>query len=374
MKEFFNSLKSKVNIKNALFLLVCVVLAHYGLYYGILTNVRLMIFAGVFILVRSIYLTKIPFDLNMLFLFEGFVIKAMLDQHTGKAWKVPTTLAMPVLMYLFGKYIVAVRTSKKTKLETKITPEGPAQVEVIDPSAEKTEGVFTACKRAVLALCFTAVGMTIYGLMNYRMTRQNTIIANMGYYFLAFREGEYSRFNTFMFSFIPAISIILALLAFGFYKLAAKNESLNKIKHYVVLIVFTIMSLAGIWIYLHDIRWQAFKEAVHLMVTEHWGNFNFTVLELNTSSNMWLDYGRESGILVLVPILIFFGLAIKDAIQLALNKNVGIFTKTLVLSAFILFNVYYFIESDAFTFQFYWFIGLAVSGAISVLRLVGKEE
>ena len=57
-----NYLKSKTNIKNGLFLVLCLVLVHYGLYYGILTNVRVMIIAGVFIVARSIYLTRIPFD------------------------------------------------------------------------------------------------------------------------------------------------------------------------------------------------------------------------------------------------------------------------------------------------------------------------
>lgn len=369
-----NYLKSKTNIKNGLFLILCLVLVHYGLYYGILTNVRVMIIAGIFIIARSIYLTRIPFDLGMLFLFEGFVVKAMLDQHTGKAWKVPTTLAMPVLMYLFGKFVVAVRPTKKTKTVTKITPEGPAEVEVANPTAEKTAGVFTSSERAVLSLIAVSIGMTIYGIMNYRLTQGNQIIARMGYYFLAFRDGEFSSKNTFLFSFIPLVSIVVAFLAFAFYKLVAKNERVNKIKHFVLLGVFVVIALIAIRIYVGDIRFEAFKEAVHLMVVQHWGNFNFTVLELDTSGNMWLDYGRESGIMVLVPILIFFGLTIKDTIQLALNKAVGIFTKTLLISAFVLFNVYYFIESDAFIFQFYWFIGLAVSGAISVLRLSGKDE
>lgn len=369
-----NYLKSKTNIKNGLFLVLCLVLVHYGLYYGILTNVRVMIIAGVFIVARSIYLTRIPFDINMLFLFEGFVVKALLDQHTGKAWKVPTTLAMPVLMYLFGKYLVAVRSTKKTKTVTKITPEGPVKAEVANPTVEKTTGVFTACERAVLSAFSVAIGMTIYGLMNYHLTRENQVIARMGYYFLAFRDGEFSSKNTFLFSFIPVASIVVAILVFVFYKLAAKNQRLNKIKHFVLLGVFIVISIIAIRIYVGDIRFEAFKEGVHLMVMQHWGNFTFTVLELDTSGNMWLDYGRESGIMVLIPILIFFGLTIKDTIQLALNKSVGIFTKTLLITAFVLFNVYYFIESDAFVFQFYWFVGLAVSGAISVLRLSGKED
>ena len=369
-----NYFKSKANIKNGLFLIFCLVLVHYGLYYGILTNVRIMIIAGVFIIARSIYLTRIPFDIGMLFLFEGFVVKAMLDQHTGKAWKVPTTLAMPVLMYLFGKLLVAVRSTKKTKTVTKITPEGSVEVQVDNPTAEETAGVFTACERAVLAFFGVAIGMTIYGLMNYHLTRENQIIARMGYYFLAFRDGEFSSKNTFLFSFSPIVSIVVAFLAFAFYKLAARNERVNKIKHFILLSVFVVIALIAIRIYVGDIRFEAFKEGVQLMVIQHWGNFNFTVLELDTSGNMWLDYGRESGIMVLIPILIFFGLTIKDTIQLALNKAVGIFTKTLLISAFVLFNVYYFIESDAFIFQLYWFIGLAVSGAISVLRLSGKED
>ena len=368
-----STIKTKLNYKNILFLMCCVVLAHFGLYYGLITNVRIMLLAGAFILARSIYLRKLPFDINLLFLFAAFIIKAMLDQHTGKAWKVPTTLAMPVLMYLFGKFIVAVRSNQKNLTATKITPNGPAQVELSNPLVEKTAGAFTSAERAVLAFAATAVGMTYYGFLNYRLTSQNPAFSDAGLYFLAFKDGQYSTINTFLFPFIPVTAFAISLIILAFYKLSAKNKALDKCKHLIVFGIFAVISVVALWTYIHDLRWEALKEGLHLMFTQHWGNFAFTVFERNSSSNMMLDYGRESGIMVFVPLLIFWILTIKDAIQLSINKNVDIFTKTLLLSAFTLFNVYYFIEEEAFTNPYYWYFGLAVSGAISIIRLTSQK-
>lgn len=368
-----SNIKTKFNYKNILFLMVCVVLAHFGLYYGLITNVRIMLLAGTFILARSIYLRKLPFDINLMFLFVTFIIKAMLDQHTGKAWKVPNTLAMPVLMYLLGKFLVAVRSSEKTISVTKITPEGPVRVQVANPLVEKTKGVFSQAERAVLAFGATALGMTYYGFLNYRLTHQNPMISDAGLYYLAFKDGQFSTINTFLFPFIPVMSFFVAAMVFAFYKLATSIKGLNKCKHLIILGLFVVISILAIWTYLHDPRWAALKEGARLMVTQHWGNFAFTVFERNSSSNMWLDYGRESGIMVLVPLLIFWGLTIKDAILLSFNKYVDIFTKTLLLVGFTLFNVYYFIEEEAFNNQYYWFFGLAISGAISIIRLTSQN-
>ncbi len=368
-----STIKTKINYKNRLFLMGCVVLVHFGLYYGLITNVRIMLLAGIFILVRSIYLRKLPFDINLMFLFATFIIKAMLDQHTGKAWKVPTTLAMPVLMYLFGKFIVAVRSNAKTVTVTKITPKGTVQAEVVDTLAEKTKGVFTATERVIIAFGATAIGMTYYGFLNYRLTSQNPALFSAGLYYLAFKDGQFCTINTFLFPFIPVASFLIALAVLGFYKLAALIKTIDKFKHFIILGIFVVISIIAVWTYIHDLRWEALKEGVHLMFTQHWGNFAFTVFERNSSSNMLLDYGRESGIMVFVPLLIFWMLTIKDAIQLSLNKSVDIFTKTLMLSAFTLFNVYYFIEEEAFNNPYYWYFGLAVSGVISILKLSSQK-
>ena len=140
----------------------------------------------------------------------------------------PTTLAMPVLMYLLGKFLVSVRSNSKTVSVTKITPKGPVTVSMPDPLAEKTPGVFTSSARAVLALGATAIGMAYYGFLNYKLTVQDPLVAGTGYYYMAFKDGQFSTINTFLFPFIPLAAFVLALLVWIFYLLASKNKVLNK--------------------------------------------------------------------------------------------------------------------------------------------------
>ncbi len=307
-------IKNNISFSNIVFIAICGIIAYYSSRYPDVSNTTIMLIAGIYILGRSFSVKKLDFDMTLLFLFTTFVIKAMLDQHTGKAWKVPTTLAMPVLMYLFGKLIA---TSKNIKTD------------------------FDSQIRIWIAVIAMAVGMLINN-------------------------------RDFLFNRIPASAVVIAAICGALdlllTKIAAKNEKLLKLK-WIPFAIVGVIALGKVAIWYHgDIRYIAFREALHLMITQHWGNFAFTVFPENTSSNMWLDYGRESGAMVMIPLAIFLVLSVVDSVKMALSRKIGLATKILLLVAFVLFNIYYFIDAVAFTYQYLWFFGLVINGMISAVK------
>jgi len=368
-----SKIKEKISIQNILFILLCGLMLYYSAKFSGISNVKLMIIAGAYILIRSIYMGHLKFDMNMLVLFEGFVIKAMLDQHTGKAWKVPTTLAMPVLMYLLGKVIATVKYKKNEKKQYPLAT--IARGEAFKPEPEQPPVMVASELGSELRTWIFTVAIAI-GLLGFARTMlavtEGSVFQAFGYYVLPYSDEVMVDKYELWFGFIPVVSIVLACLAWSIdcltRKCFATKEGLLKRKWIIYLAIYLVAFISFLVWYVRDIRFQALKEAINLMITEHWGNFHFTVMPIDTSSNMWIDYYRESGILVGAFLIMFFVMIIKDAIQLVINANVTIQTKTLLISMFTLFNIFYFIQSTAFDHQFFWFFGLMVSGMISTVK------
>ncbi|SCZ81180.1 hypothetical protein SAMN02910350_02678 [Pseudobutyrivibrio xylanivorans] len=332
--------KNKNTIINIIFVTACMFLAFYGLYYNSLANIWVMVVTIPVIGVLSLCAGRLRFDINLLFLMETFFVKAMLDQHTGREAIVPTTIAMPMLMYLFGKVLVAEKPIKKS---------------------------------VIVMGCITA-GTTVLGLLDWHLTKKSPIYP-MGYYSVAFTGDTFYTNNlAFYFNFVFAIGFVVAAIVWAVYKVTDKKESIVKYRG-LILLVICILGMFGFLIkYVRTERFLAFKEGVHLIITKHWGNFGLDLTYNNSTSNMWLDYGRDYGILVFVTLFIFFILTIKDVIKLVLNKKVDIFTKTLLVSIFTFVNIYYFVDSFAYQFAYLWYIGLVVCGVISEVSHFGTEK
>ena len=336
-------IKSKITIANIIFVMACGFLAFYGLYYNSLSNVWVMVATIAFLLFPSFYVGRLRFDINFCFLMETFFVKAMLDQHTGRAWMVPTTMAMPMLTYLFGKLLVAEKADVKNADET-----GKVQ--------------FT---KTYIAMGALSLGTLVLGLINWRLTSKSPVRI-FGYYSVAFMGDTFYTNNlTYYFNFIFAGSFVVAALVWLFYKLTDKHEGFVKARPFILAGLFVIGLVGFVIKYVRTERFLAFKEGVYLIVTKHWGNFGLDLTYNNSTSNMWLDYGRDYGILVFVTLFIFFILTLKDAIKLALNKHVNIFCKALLLAAYIGLNIYYFVEAFAYQFAYLWYLGLIVCGIIS---------
>ncbi len=333
-----NYFKQHLSMANIMFLIACVFVAFYGLKYNTISNVWVMVVTIPYILVASLLVGRLRFDINFCFLMETFFVKAMLDQHTGRSWMVPTTIAMPMLAYLFGMLLATPKEDGK------------------DFDVEVRTGI------ALGALTF---GTTILGVLNYLLTKK-TPEFEQGLYSVAFTHGNMHTYTImFLFNFIFIVSLVAALCVTWFYAIMSKSTETRKIRKLVLTagaILFSVVFL--VW-YLHTNRYTAMKEGLWLLIHNHWGNFAGSVIGPTTTGNMWLDYGREYGILVFITLFIFLILTIKDAIKLACNKQVGIFVKSYLLILFVGLNIFYFVEMSAYVYTYLWYIGLMINGMIS---------
>lgn len=410
-------IKNKITIQNIVFIAASIFLAFWSLYYNSINNIWIMVVTIVFIICQSIYVKHLRFDINLCFLMETFFVKAMLDQHTGKSWMVPTTIAMPMLAYLFGKLIVAekvniIKNKKKSlksianlsveamaeavgnqseatsvgvittaQVQTKATTaETQPKFKVSESKAEEFETVefkaaeskeceanahFIRSIKPIIVLAAMTIGTTILGLMNFRLTRKSPIAA-MGFYSVAFTgDSIYTDKWTYLFNFIFIGSLIAAALIWGFYKATSKKQSIVKYRVPFFALISVAMAAIGFAKYHKTENYLAFKEGVHLIITKHWGNFGLDLTHNSSTSNMWLDYGRDYGILVFATLFIFMILTVKDVVKLVLNRNVDIFLKSWLLVIFIGINVYYFIDATAYVYPCIWYLGLIVCGVLS---------
>ena len=343
-----NQWHKKLTMGNVVYLIACLCIAFWGLYYNSLSNIWLMAFAIIFIIFQSIRVGKIRVDINLLFLAETFFIKAMFDQHIGKADIVPTTMALPMLMYLLGKLLVLDKDSK-------------------------TEDTLGETIRANIAFSFLTLGTSLLAVLDYRLTRKSPV-ASMGYYSVAFTNDTfYTNAASYYFNFIFIGCFILSVLVWLFYKLTYNKEKIVKIRPYILLFAALASILTILLKYVKTERYLALKQGVQLITTRHWGNFGGDLTYNNSTSNMWLDYGRDYGILVFITLFIFLIITVKDTVKLACNKNVGIFCKTFLVSSFIAVNTYYFIDSFAYMYPYLWYIGLVINGMISVMAYKDTE-
>lgn len=294
-----------------------------------------MVVSIAYIFCQAIYIKKMRFDLNLLFLSEPFFIRAMIQMHTGRSGDVPKTLAMPLLAYFFGKMLVAERNEESSE-----------------------------CK-SVISTAALGLGLTLAGFISYRSTISSQF-ADTGYYFFPFNaDAFYLNELMFYFNFSFAICFLGAICVALLWKMLGKNNMTSKVRSYIFACLGTLFLLImAIW-YVKNIRFAAFKEGIRCLFTEYWGIFTTTVMYDYSTSNMWLDFEKNFGIMVFLPLFIFLLLTIKDTVKLTINRNVGIFSKTLLVLLYVVLNLYYFTEPSASVYPYLWYIGLIVNGIIS---------
>ncbi len=330
-----NKIKESFNIHNIVFIVASILLAFYGLYYNSVDNLWIMIVTVPFIAYQSFYVKHLSFDINFCFLMETFFVKAIMDQQIGKADIVPTTMALPMLMYLLGKLIIVGKEPQK--------------------------------KRVIISLGALTIGISILAGINCFLTKKSSIGA-MGYYSVAFKgETLYTNKATFLFNFVFLGALVIACLFFVLNRTFLKFEKTRRIRQILDLLLGLFAILLGIVKYVKTENFAALKEGVQLITTKHWGNFGLDLTHNNSTYNMWLEYGRDYGILVFITLFIFFILTIKDAVKLVLNKNVDIFIKSWIIVLFAAVNVYYFVDATAYVYPCIWYVGLIVCGMLSVV-------
>ena len=332
--------KLEINTSNIILILGWLSLLLYGLYYNSVNNILIIAVTVLFILFRCVQLRQIRFDITFVFLMEAFLIKAILDLHIGKDAIVPTTMAIPMLLYLYGKLLVA-NTSCN-----------------IDDGAQEL--------RANISMLFLGIGVSVLGIINFWLTRKSPI-KSMGYYSVAFTNDKfYTDAFTYYFNFIFVLAYLIAAIMFLFYKFSNNSRFIKIIRVLLIAIVVVIISIFA-YKYTTTERFAALKQGISLIVEKPWGNFGLELTYNNSTCNMWLDYGRDYGVLVFGPLLVFQILTFINLVKLTLNKNIGIFTKTLFLVVFCGINIYYFTDPFAYANPQYWYIGLVIYGMVSEL-------
>ena len=312
----------------------------YGLFYNSVNNIWIITCSVLFILCRCIQLRKLCFDITFVFLMETFFIKAILDLHIGKDAIVSTTMAVPMLLYLFGKLLVANSPYGLNEVSQEI--------------------------KANSAMLLLGIGVFILGIINFLLTRKSPV-KHMGYYSVAFTNNT---FYTDKFTYYFNYSFVLAFIIAGIVFVICKYNSNQFIRKHI-RILFTIILVFFIIVlvrkYAGTEYFLAFKQGVALILEKPWGNFGLDLSFNNSTSNMWLEYGRDYGVLVFGTLFIFLSLTVSDLIRLVLNKNISIFTKTLFVVVFCGINIYYFIDAFSYTNPQYWYIGLIICGIINEL-------
>lgn len=325
--------KLKKVIEYAILVLVSLMLFFYGMYFNVISNYYIMALAVLFIIYRSITVGKLRFDINMCFLMETFFVKAVLDQQIGKADIVPSTIAMPVLLYLLGKLLFANTNS-------------------------------FAKGKSVIALVALSLGTGIHGYLTYSISKRSGLLGMDLYVEFADKSIAITSL-TYYFYYMFIAAFVVAAVIYEIYRITGKSDNAKVLSRIVGIVVLATTAIVAVIKYTQTERFLALKEGIGLITTKYWGNFGLDLTYNNSTSNMWLDYGRDYGILVFVTLFIFFLLTIKDAVILAVNKNVNVFIKAALLALFILTNIYYFIDSSAYVFPSYWYVGLIICGAVN---------
>ncbi len=348
-----------------------ILLLIYGIFYFKINNLWIMLVAIPIIIFQLIQLEHIRFDINFCFLMETFIVKAAMDQKIGRADIVPLTIAMPMLAYVFGKVIIANKNEKTICKESrKIALYANSSFSEVTNCSKRDldnteDSPMSQENKTIIALSSLTIGITILGLIDCILTSKSPI-KSLGYYSVAFMGDKiYINKASYYFNFIFVIAVIIALLITAIKRVINNNKKVG-----IVLAAFGFISaiIVGVKIfvsYISSYHFNALKEGINLLITKHWGNFGYFLTYNNSTSNMWLDYGRDYGIMVFATLFIFFILTIKDAIKLVLNKNVDIFIKSWIIVLFIAINVYYFVDATAYVYPCIWYVGLIVCGMLS---------
>ena len=318
-KDKVEIVKEKCNISNALFIIACLFLAVYGKDFVTFSGKYLIGITLGYIVAVSIFVGKIDFDLKLLFLAEAFMNKAILDLHSQAFELVPVAMVSPVLMYMFGKMIVSNKAGNTKQLSVHI--------------------------KSNVAFIALAIGIGV-GAWKVRGAGINPI---------------------FLFENSFVVSVVVAAIAVVVDRFLNKNDLTKKVKKWLVYAVLTLGFIVFIKWYVGDDRFLLFKEGLGMLINTRFVSYEGLNANPAFSTMMWFDYVGHYGQLIGIPLLVFLGLTIVDVVKLARNKNVQLFTKVMLIMAFIFTNTYYFLEGVPYLWPCFWYIGLVVNGMISVV-------
>jgi len=162
---------------------------------------------------------------------------------------------------------------------------------------------------------------------------------------------------------------ISCLLGYVFYRLKC-----NKI------IVVTATLLGFVIVFFNTImdgRLVTIKEAINLTMTYAWGSSWGVVgvisSPVNSSSNVWLNYARDYGRLILVLLFIFMCWTLLRFIKLLRTKDNKWFDYALII-AYVLFNGFFMISDIGYDYRVLQYSYLITCGMINAELLTRCNE
>jgi hypothetical protein len=226
------------------------------------------------------------------------------------------------------------------------------------------------CKEILLIV--VAVLCVIIGIYM-RLLSEKSGTLGIGLYVNPFTKGTTLKSAFIAFAIIP-IAVLLGFIAYKF--------KVNKI---IVAVITTIISGIDLIPQIIDGRFTYMKEALYLLYTvtfktttdaekalgmsldygNSWMNSKENVLGMTTSHNMWLDFARNYGLIVLGILIAFEIWSIISFIKMIKNKDKTFVNYALII-AFILFNYHFMLEATAFSNKYIWILGMFVYGMITV--------
>ena len=169
--------------------------------------------------------------------------------------------------------------------------------------------------------------------------------------------------------FALSIMAISCLLGYVFYRLKC-----NKI------IVVTATLLGFVIVFFNTImdgRLVTIKEAINLTMTYAWGSpwgiVGVISSPVNSSSNVWLNYARDYGRLILVLLFIFMCWTLLRFIKLLRTKDNKWFDYALII-AYVLFNGFFMISDIGYDYRVLQYSYLITCGMINAELLTRCNE
>ena len=140
----------------------------------------------------------------------------------------------------------------------------------------------------------------------------------------------------------------------------------KKLKIPKIAVVLISFALAGVYYRnrIMDGRLLNIKEALLLWKEMPWGSFTVTSSIALSSHSMWLDYARDYGIMVAIPLLIFALICLVRFVKLIMSKDRNDWLSYALIVSFILFNVYFSLEAVPYNQKYIFYIALLSWGML----------
>ncbi len=373
--------------------IACIGLFLYGFSY---TALKLWVFcagAAVYVLYQVVKTKKFKLDIQIILLAAVMYLIAKHDaqyQLEGEAFKV----AAPILAHLLGRALCG-------------DDEQASDKRIFAATSALTlgclvQGVMDVIIKIATGYLHEAGWVGLWGIYMARTAYESNflmLLAMAAYSVVLFKEnkrdkkyiafivlGIMSMLNSLiiMQGRTNIMTFIVTLIVLFAVRAAQNNDTKKNIKIFSIFAAIVAVAVVGLEIaqriytshhdmskpafflfrdggLLHNIRFRVAKQGLKLLIENPQGGFITTVhKDITSTHNMWLEYGREFGLLVFILLVVYLVISLVNIIRVIKNKresDIGL----LLLGMFIALNAFYMLEpipsiSDSSQFVIIFFI------------------